>query len=133
MLIVVMMGLGGAACDLALFHSYEVSIGTAAALHRSAGAVADQVVGLIHDSEASLGRTLAPIRIIRVTAIDSNRVAEVEPGAGVEVGPPPTTVWVVRAEGTFTSNRPRNGPISAASGYYVISDKDGSVIGFGFP
>jgi hypothetical protein len=47
----------------------------------------------------------------------------------------PSIVWVVRAQGTFTTLRGRLGaklPI-AMTGYYVIADLDGSITDFGFP
>jgi hypothetical protein len=80
--------------------------------------VADLVIGRIHDMERQVGRVVTPPRVITIRAIAA--------ADGIE--------WRVDAEGTFTSARPRGSPSPvAASGYFVILDADGSVIGFGFP
>jgi hypothetical protein len=65
-----------------------------------------------------VGQVAKPPRIVSIQA----RAV----GSGIQ--------WTVRAEGTFTSGRPRVSPVPvAASGYFVISDADGTVLGFGFP
>jgi hypothetical protein len=52
------------------------------------------------------------------------------PAPGTETGP----VWVVRAHGKFVSLRGlRATPIVADTGYFLILDSDGSVLGMGMP
>lgn len=44
--------------------------------------------------------------------------------------------WHVRAEGTFVVMRPGRGstrPAPAGSGYFLISDADGLIVGYGLP
>jgi hypothetical protein len=80
--------------------------------------VGAQVLDRIHAMEAQVGRVATPPRILTIEA----RAADGD------------IHWTVRAEGTFTSNRPRVSPLPVvASGYFVISDADGTVFGFGFP
>jgi hypothetical protein len=80
--------------------------------------VAEQVVDRIHSMEREVGQIVKPPRILAIRATAAE--------GGI--------VWRVEAEGTFTSGRPRvSPPPVAASGYFVISDADGMVIGFGFP
>jgi hypothetical protein len=64
-----------------------------------------------------------------------DRVDRFEPAAGRADPPDGQIVWVVRAEGTFTTRRgpPGAAPVIAASGFYVIADVDGGVTTFGFP
>lgn len=88
----------------------------------------------IHEMERAVGHVAKPARIISVTATTAAGVARLEPDSGQ--GPPLAGVeWLVRAEGTFTNNRTPPGaePMVATSGYFVISDADGGVVGFGFP
>lgn len=97
--------------------------------------VAAIVINQIHGMERLAGRVVVAPRILRITATSAAAVSRLEPGAG-EPGQPELGIeWVVRAEGTFTTNR---GPVSGAasvagSGFFQISDGDGSVVGMGFP
>lgn len=97
--------------------------------------VAELVLERIHAMEATLGHTEKPARIISVTATTAGGVARLGPDAGRGDAPALGVQWVVRAEGTFINDRmpPGAEPMVATSGYFVISDLDGSVIGFGFP
>jgi hypothetical protein len=80
--------------------------------------VATQVIHRIHAMEDWVGQVTKPPRVVSIQA----RAVD----GGIQ--------WTVRAEGTFTSGRPRVSPLPvAASGYFVISDADGTVLGFGFP
>jgi hypothetical protein len=63
-------------------------------------------------------------------------VARFEPAAGrplgaENIGP----VWLVRANGRFVGGHgpPGSAPVEADSGYYVVSDADGGVLGMGLP
>lgn len=81
------------------------------------------------------GQVAMPPKILRLTATTGARIAEVEPSAGQQQPAEPGIVWVVRAEGRFTTNRypPGAKPSVATSGFYVVSDSDGLVLSFGFP
>ena len=101
--------------------------------------VARIVLAGIRDSEAIVGRALAPRRILRMSVTTSDRVGRFETGAGNDpqlrpVGQP-SIVWIVRAQGTFATRRIRLGAQAptATTGYYVIADADGSITDFGFP
>ena len=74
------------------------------------------VLGQIRLMEQEVGRVVRPARIVSVTATTG--------------GP-----WRVVAEGTFTNNRTPRGasPGVADTGYFLIDDTSGDVIGFGFP
>ena len=97
--------------------------------------VAGIVFGQIESSERAVGRVVAPARIVRMTVTTSGAAGRVEPGTGSDVRMPNSIVWVVRAFGTFTNRRtpPGGEPGVAGSGFYVIADADGSILGFGFP
>ncbi len=101
--------------------------------------VAAIVFDHIHADERLLGRVVSPVGIVRMTVTRSSRVGAVEPEAG-KPGPGAPgandVVWVVRALGTFTSQRAADGgkPLpEAGSGFYVITDADGTIAAFGFP
>lgn len=96
-----------------------VVIPSGATARMTATQVADRVLSLIRGNEVAVGHVLKPARIL----------SEIASGAA------PTIVWLVRAEGTFTNNRtgPGGSPGTATSGYYRISDADGSILEFGFP
>lgn len=82
--------------------------------------VADLVLEWIHKSEVVVGHALKPARIVSISASGG-------PVAGV--------VWVVKAEGTFVTNRtgPGGPPMmTGTSGYYRISDSDASILEDGF-
>lgn len=99
----------------------------------------DQVAAIVlHDianMEKTAGTVLAAPRILRITATTAGGVARLEPGSGVGDPMPAGIQWLVRAEGTFMSNRgPVNGAAgAAASGFYVIDDANGEVISWGYP
>jgi hypothetical protein len=97
--------------------------------------VAGIVIAHIHNNEQVAGRVVAPARIVRMTVTTPGGVSRVEPNAGQPGVAAPDIVWVVRAFGTFTTRRGlrENGPKIAGSGFYVIADGNGSIMGFGFP
>jgi hypothetical protein len=70
----------------------------------------------IHGMEQAVGYVVRPAHIVSVSATTGGR-------------------WRVVAEGTFTNTRtpPRASPGVASSGYFVIDDATGGVIGFGYP
>lgn len=95
--------------------------------------VAEIVRTQIHGMEQIVGRTVVPVRVIRLTATTSDRVARIEPtsGKGIRAA---GIVWVVRAVGTFTTQRGRGvQKPTAESGFFVIDDQNGTILDFGFP
>jgi hypothetical protein len=95
-----------------------ISIAAGITPRLTAAEVAELAVDRIHSMERTVGQVVKPPRVLAIRA------------TGVEGG----IEWRVDAEGTFTSGRPRvSPPPVAASGYFIISDADGMVIGFGFP
>jgi hypothetical protein len=114
--------------------SVTISIDSTLHPRLTPGQVADLAVAEIGRNEAILGRTLAPVRLLSITAVPGERIDDVEPGAA-RLAPPVTgIVWVVRAEGTLATDRGLASPRpSATSGYYLVLDADGSVLGMGFP
>jgi hypothetical protein len=97
--------------------------------------VAAIVLERIDAMEEIAHRVVAVPRIIRMTLTRADQVTRVEPRAGQ--GPSDMSgVWVVWAAGTFVTQHGRAvvGPFqTAASGSFVISDADGSIVSFGFP
>jgi len=93
------------------------------------------VFGQIADMERMAGKIVASPKIVRMTATSAAGVSRLEPGAGVPEPIPGGIQWVVRAEGTFTTNRgPMTGAAGvAASGFFLISDGNGDILGFGDP
>lgn len=69
-----------------------------------------------------------------VTAVVGSEVASIEPSAAIDPSGAGSIVWVVRARGTFISERgPNPEPITASSGYILVDDASGTTIGMGFP
>lgn len=97
--------------------------------------VTGRVMGLIQRNEELAGQVAKPPKILRMTVTTLAPVPQVEANAGQVSPAHDEIVWVVRAGGTFTTNRypPGAKPPVATSGYYVISDQDGSVVQFGLP
>jgi hypothetical protein len=97
--------------------------------------VAATAIERIHAMEQTVGHAAKPPRILSMTATTAAGVARLEPNLGLGQPAAPGVQWLVRAEGTFTNIRTPPGakPAVASSGYFVISDADGGVLGFGFP
>jgi hypothetical protein len=100
----------------------------------SSAQVADRVAAAIRDNEGQLGRRLAPAAIDEMTATTADQVSTLESAAPDLDVPASTIVWVVRARGTFVG---LHGPVAEApaseTGYFVISDADGTTLATGFP
>jgi hypothetical protein len=96
--------------------------------------VSDLVIERLQAMEQAVGHAATPPRILSMTATTAAGIARLEPHAGQGQAPAPGIEWLVRAEGTFVNNRtpPVAEPMVATSGYFVISDADGSILGFGF-
>jgi hypothetical protein len=95
--------------------------------------IAEIALDRIAAAAANYGE-VAPARILSLTATTAARVSHFEPGAVFERPSPDVIVWIVRAEGTFGTRRgPELAPSTGSSGFFLLSDEDGSVIGTGFP
>ena len=95
---------------------------------------AEAAVAAVRQIEAmkrELGRSIAPIRITYVGRTQFGTPGE----ENLLVTSPEQTfdrgVWIVRAEGTFVTNRPIAGVGTSGSGYFVIGTS-GSILGMGF-
>lgn len=100
----------------------------------SSGQVAERVAAAIRTSEQQLGRVLAPAAIHRMTATTADQVSALEPAAPDLEVPAGAIVWVVRARGTFVGlHRPVADAPTSETGYFVISDADGTTLATGFP
>ena len=71
-------------------------------------------------------------RIVKVALRRASDVQSVENSAA---GDPTGSglVWIVRAEGTFLSNRGLGPPHVWPSGYFIIDDATGGIVGDGMP
>lgn len=89
----------------------------------------------IHAMESMVGAAVRAPRIVTITATTNSGVEKLEPGSGHGDPPALGIQWLVRAEGTFTNNRtpPGANPMVAATGFFIIGDADGGIVGFGFP
>lgn len=88
----------------------------------------------LQEAEANYGRALAPLRILSVTAIPEERISEVLREDGYPLSS--DIVWVVKAQGTFVAPRILDGESerrTSTEGHYKIWDRDGSLLGWGFP
>jgi hypothetical protein len=93
-------------------------------------AIAEQQLASMQTMAAG-GQTIA---IQKISAVGADRVTGVE--AAVPVETDATGIrWVVRATGTFVGQRvpPGNPPIVADTGYLIIDDATGEVVGMGMP
>jgi hypothetical protein len=100
----------------------------------SADAIAKVVTTQLEANEKLAGTRIATIQILEMTATTGDRIHAFEPQAG-DTGPAMTgTVWVVRARGTFF-NPAGVDPASmvVGSGYFVVADADGQIVGSGTP
>ena len=100
----------------------------------SSGQVADRVAAAIRSSEQQLGRALAPAAIDQMTATTADQVSTLEPTSPNLDVPANAIVWVIRARGTFVGlHRPVADAPASETGYFVISDADGTTLAPGFP
>jgi len=113
--------------------SPTVTILTERGLNRDADEIAAFATAQLRRNALTFQRD-APLRIIAITAVDSHQVRAIEPEAPRLEAAVTEPVWVVRALGTFGTFR---GPTPDAqiedSGFFVISDADGSILATGFP
>ncbi len=110
-----------------------VSVLTERDLNRDADQIAAFVTAQLRRNALTFQQE-APLRIIAISAVDPHQVRGVEPEAPRLEAAVTEPVWVVRALGTFGTFR---GPTPEAlvedSGFFVISDADGSILATGFP
>jgi hypothetical protein len=76
------------------------------------------------------------IEIVDVNAVPASNIQDVEPRAKVEESPnlaPDRTLWLVHANGPFISFRGlAAGPRTGTSGWFIIDDATGDVVGMSF-
>jgi hypothetical protein len=98
----------------------------------------EQTVTSQLQSMASRANTGVTPQIVSITVMPLGGISAIEPNAGA---PDPNTafantiVWVVRAHGTFVGDRvpPGGNPAIGTTGYFMIDDATGDVIGMGMP
>lgn len=92
--------------------------------------IAEQHLGSMQTMAAG-GQAIA---IQKISAVAADRVTSVEAAAPVETDATGIR-WVVRATGTFVGQRVPlgNPPIVADTGYLIIDDATGEVVGMGMP
>jgi hypothetical protein len=80
------------------------------------------------------GRAVPDIEIQSMTVTTAGRIPDVE-ASGAVPDDPAAVVWIVRARGPFVGLRVPAGqqPAFGESGYFVISDALGEVLGMGMP
>ncbi len=99
---------------------------------------AAQVATTITARLTEMGGATSPATVKSMTVVPMSELAAVESGAGAPVDGSPdaaATVWVVRAEGAFVGLRvpPGAKPIHSATGYFIVDDATGDIIGMGMP
>jgi hypothetical protein len=93
---------------------------------------------LVEKNENLLGHVLADYRTISIEATTGAQ-ALAEFGVASEGDTNFTaesTIWVLRAQGTFVSNWgafAAREPVTATTGYLLVNDFDGKTVGYGFP
>jgi hypothetical protein len=85
-----------------------------------------------------MGGAASSASVTGMTVVPMSELAALEPEAGAPVDGSPdaaATVWVVRAEGAFVGLRvpPGAKPIHSATGYFIVDDATGEIIGMGMP
>jgi hypothetical protein len=101
----------------------------------SPGDVAARVTAVVEDMESVAGGVKTPLQIISMTATSPAGLARLDPVLTLERLPADEVVWLVRAKGTFATDRGRTNEIPRVwdSGYVVVADSDASVRAVGFP
>lgn len=105
--------------------------------HTPPARIEAKTLELIRGMEEQAECQAAEPHIIRMTLTDIADLTLVEPKAPTQKRlQRGLLAWVVRAEGTFTSRRGRRGRVPrpcVATGYLMFLDRDGSMLGMGFP
>lgn len=104
------------------------------------GAIALAALQRMSDRASDLAPDIATIapRVVKAVFTSRGEAAKIEPGIGApDPGTPEAArrVWVVRAEGRFVGDRvpPGADPVIGRTGYLVIDDATGEIIGMGMP
>lgn len=99
----------------------------------------DEAIALAANNIALMARDVgadeAP-RIISATAVRGGDISSVEPGAGSPDGAASNGIyWVVRGQGRFVGRfaPSGSGPLVSTTGYVIIDDATGEVVGMGLP
>lgn len=87
-------------------------------------------VGIVDETGRVGAEPTAP-RVLSLDCIHATDIRSVIPHSGASFEE--KTVWVVRAEGRFVKRVPLGPPIVNTTGYYVIDDATGEIVGRGSP
>lgn len=115
--------------------SFSESVPPGLATRMSANDAAEIALALMKKMETNRVGTgpTKPTRIISVMAATGPEVGSIEPRAGGTAADN-SVVWVVRGEGTFIAARGRTTEIRLfSSGYIIIDDATGDILGMGMP
>jgi hypothetical protein len=112
--------------------------GSGVATGLSVRSTASDVARIARENIANMARDAGrpeTVDIVRINGVPGEAVRSLEPGAGEGDSDIGRAVWVVRAIGTFVGNRvpPGHDDIIADSGYLLIDDFTGEVVGMGLP
>lgn len=113
---------------------FESGVATGLSVRSTASDVARIAREEIADMARDAGRP-ETVNIVRINAVPAEAVRSLEPSAGEGNSDVGRAVWVVRALGTFIGERvpPGQDEIVAESGYLLIDDATGEIIGMGMP
>lgn len=120
---------GGAGAAAAYAIDYRVKT------HELQAADVDRIV---LDRLSAMGGESIPGAVTKMTVALMSDLPSIEPTAGSPAEGSPdgdSTVWIVRASGSFVGLRvpPGAKPIAADSGYFLVDDKTGEIVGMGMP
>jgi hypothetical protein len=72
--------------------------------------------------------------VTKISAVRGRDLEKAEPGAGSAEGDQADAAyWVVRGTGTFLGRRGQSGDHLSGTGYIVIEDATGDIVGMGMP
>jgi hypothetical protein len=101
-----------------------------------ASLVAIQAIGDMRSAAAAAGQRTTTTTIRSVLCVRRVDIGSLEPrAAGAQPkGDPNAAFWIVRAEGTFVTQRGRSiTPLVGTSGYFIIDDTSGEIVAWGMP
>jgi hypothetical protein len=94
-------------------------------------AIADMRASAVAAAQRTTATTLRSVLCVRRVDIGS---LEPRAAGGRSNGDPNAPFWIVRAEGTFVTQRGRSiTPLVGSSGYFVIDDASGDIVAWGMP
>jgi hypothetical protein len=99
----------------------------------------DAAIALAANQIALMARSLGAAETSQISSANAVRggdLTSVEPGAGSPEGAAANAIfWIVRGRGTFVGrfSPSGTGPFVGATGYVIIDDATGEVVGMGLP